>query len=231
MSSTEIIQKTLTLRSGDESIQAYLAHPPLPKGGMLLIHEWWGLNDWVKQQADRFAQNGLMALAVDLYRGQVAQDPAVAHELSRGLPEDRALRDLQAGVLTLSRHPLLRGRRFGVIGWCMGGGYALSLALREARLSACVIYYGRLLTDEALLKKLSCPVLGIFGDRDRGIPVESVRAFERTLQRLGKQVEIHIFENAGHAFANPNNRQGYNPQAERRAWELTLDFLKRTLKF
>ncbi len=198
---------------------------------MLLIHEWWGLNDWVKQQADRFAQNGILALAVDLYRGQVTQDPAVAHELSRGLPEDRALRDLQAGVLALERHPLLKGRRFGVIGWCMGGGYALSLALRETRLSACVIYYGRLLTDEALLRKLRCPVLGIFGDRDRGIPVESVRAFERTLRKLGKQVEIHIFENAGHAFANPNNRQGYNPQAERRAWELTLDFLKRTLRF
>ncbi len=225
-----IKQQEVMLQVSGERARAYAAIPAQPRGGMLLVHEWWGLNDWIKEQANRLAQNGYLALAVDLYRGKVATDPETAHELSRALPEDRAMRDLKAGVDWLLRRSELRGKKVGVIGWCMGGGLALSLALQEPRLSACVIYYGRLLTDEATLRNLHCPVLGIFGDQDRGIPVESVRQFEATLKRLGKRVEIHIFQGAGHAFANPNNRRGYNPQAAAHAWRLTLRFLNTTLK-
>ncbi len=225
-----IKQQEVALLVGGERVRAYAAIPAQPRGGMLLVHEWWGLNDWIKEQANRLAQNGYLALAVDLYRGKVATDPETAHELSRALPEDRAMRDLKAGIDWLLRRSELRGKKVGVIGWCMGGGLALSLALQEPRLSACIIYYGRLLTDEATLRHLRCPVLGIFGDQDRGIPIESVRQFETTLKRLGKRVEVHIFQGAGHAFANPNNRRGYNPQAAAQAWRLTLRFLNTTLK-
>lgn len=223
----EMKEQEVVLQVGAERVRAHAALPDRPRGGMLLIHEWWGLNDWIKEQARRFAQENYLTLAVDLYRGKVATDPEVAHELSRALPEDRAMRDLRAGVDWLTKRPELRGKKVGVIGWCMGGGLALSLALQEPRLSACVIYYGRLLTDEANLRALRCPVLGIFGDQDRGIPVESVRQFEATLKKLGAPVEIHLFQGAGHAFANPNNRRGYNARAADEAWRFTLRFLQK----
>jgi carboxymethylenebutenolidase len=225
-----IKKQEIALRVQGETVRAYLAQPASPRAGMLLIHEWWGLNDWIREQADRFAQNGYLALAVDLYRGKVATDVETAHELSRALPEDRALRDLKAGVDWLQREPALRGKKLGVIGWCMGGGFALSLAVQEPRLSACVIYYGRLLTDESTLRRLRCALLGIFGDQDRGIPVESVRQFETTLKRLGKTVEVHIFQGAGHAFANQNNPRSYNAKAADEAWRITLRFLESHLR-
>jgi len=227
----EIETRNVKFTSGADTVAAYLA-TPRGKGtfpGMVVIHEWWGLNDWVKGQADALAQQGYVSLAVDLYRGKVATEPMEAHELSRALPEDRAQRDLKAGFEYLRRLPQTRGKRLGVIGWCMGGGWSLTLAVNEPRLAACVIYYGRLLTEEAALRRITCPVLGVFGDNDRGIPVELVRAFESAMKRLGKRVEVHIFSGAGHAFANPNNRQGYNQQAAEKAWQITLRFLRQTL--
>lgn len=223
--------RTVRFSSGGESVSAHFASPVgrAATPGIVVIHEWWGLNDWVKQQTEALAAEGYAALAVDLYRGKVTADPMEAHELSRALPEDRALRDLKSGFEYLRRLPQTRGKKIGVIGWCMGGSWSLSLAIQESRLSACVIYYGRLLTDEAMLKRISCPVLGIFGDNDRGIPVELVRAFESQMKKLGKSVEVHIFPGAGHAFANPNNQRGYNRQAAERAWQITVRFLKRTL--
>ncbi|MCS6831606.1 MAG: dienelactone hydrolase family protein [Armatimonadota bacterium] len=227
----DIVTRNVVFSSGKDTVQSYLALPE-QKGsfpGLVVIHEWWGLNDWVKGQSDALAKQGYVALAVDLYRGRATADPMEAHELSRALPEDRALRDLKAGFDYLRRLPQTRGKKLGVVGWCMGGSWALTLALHEPRLSACVIYYGRLLTDQSALKRITCPILGIFGDSDRGIPVEMVRAFESELKRLHKRVEIHIFAGAGHAFANPNNQRGYNRQAAERAWQITLNFLQRTL--
>lgn len=227
----EIETRNVQFTSGADTVAAYLA-TPRGKGtfpGMVVIHEWWGLNDWVKGQADALAQQGYVSLAVNLYRGKVATEPMEAHELSRALPEDRAQRDLKAGFEYLRLLPQTRGKRLGVIGWCMGGGWSLTLAVNEPRLAACVIYYGRLLTEEAALRRITCPVLGVFGDNDRGIPVELVRAFESAMKRLGKRVEVHIFSGAGHAFANPNNRQGYNQQAAEKAWQITLRFLRQTL--
>ncbi len=227
----EIETRSVSYKSGGENVQAYLAVPRARGAfpGIVVIHEWWGLNDWVKEQADALAKQGYVALAVDLYRGKVATEVMEAHELSRALPEDRALRDLKAGFEYLRTLPQTQGKRVGVIGWCMGGGWSLTLAVNEPRLSACVIYYGRLLTEEAVLRRITCPVLGIFGDRDRGIPVEMVRAFESEMKRLNKKVEVHIFSGTGHAFANPNNRQGYNATSAQKAWQITLAFLKRTL--
>jgi carboxymethylenebutenolidase len=217
--------------SGPETVEGFLAAPvgqgPFP--AVVVIHEWWGLNDQVKEEARRLAAEGYMALAVDLYRGRVAQDRDEAHELSRGLPEDRARRDLLAAFAYLAARPDVRPERIGSIGWCMGGGYSLQLALAEPRLAASVLYYGRLATDEAALAGLRAPVLGLFGEEDRGIPPESVRAFEGALHKLGKRVEVHIYPGAGHAFAN-STRPSYREAAARDAWEKTRAFLARHLK-
>lgn len=228
----KVTTTSISYKSGEETVTGYLAVPegkgPFP--ALVVIHEWWGLNDWIKENARRFAGQGYVALAVDLYRGKVATDVDLAHELSRGLPEDRALRDLKAAVAYVRSRPDVEKNHIGSVGWCMGGGYSLTLALHQADLRACVICYGRLVTDKDALAKVGASVLGIFGGHDRGIPVESVRQFEKALKAAGKDVTLHLYEHAGHAFMNPNNKGGYRQADAEDAWKQIDEFFARTLK-
>src|SRR5262249_15937003 len=148
ISLTSRAAETVSYKSGPETVSGYLAAPEGPgkKPGLVVIQEWWGLNDFVKGKADAFTKQGYVALAVDLYRGKVTSDPSVAHQLMRGMPEDRAIRDLQAAVAYLKSRPDVDGKHIASIGWCMGGGYSLALALAEPTLSGTVIYYGPLVT-------------------------------------------------------------------------------------
>src|ERR1700680_1617922 len=224
--------KPVSYKSGDETVQGVL-YTPAGKGpfpAIIVIHEWWGLNDWVKEQASKLADQGYVALAVDLYRGKVATTPDMAHELMRGVPDDRAKRDLHAAFEFLQSHPNVNKNRIGAIGWCMGGGYALDVALQEPTLAADVINYGHLATDPEALNKINEAILGIFGGKDQGIPPESVKMFEATLKQLGKRVETKIYPDAGHAFENPNNRAGYRPDDAADAWKRTITCLADTLK-
>ena len=224
--------KTVSYKSGDETVQGVLYTPsgnrPFP--GLVVIHEWWGLNDWVNDQASKLADQGYVVLAVDLYRGRVATTPDVAHALSRGLPVDRAQRDLHAAVEFLKSQPNVKKDRIGAIGWCMGGGYSLDVALQEPDLAADVINYGHLATDPDALKKINAPILGLFGGQDRGIPPDSVRKFEQTMKNLGKKIDVKIYDDAGHAFENPNNKEGYRAADAADAWQRTVDFFASTLK-
>ena len=224
--------KSVSYKSGEETVQALL-YTPAGKGpfpGFVVIHEWWGLNDWVKEQASKLADQGYVTLAIDLYRGKVATTPDLAHELVRGVAEDRAARDLHAAVEFLKSQKNVNKDRIGSIGWCMGGGYSFNLALQEATLTADVVNYGHLATDPEQLKKINASILGIFGGQDRGIPVDDVKKFEQTMKQLGKKVEIVIYPDAGHAFENPNNKQGYRANDAADAWKRTVDFLANTLK-
>jgi carboxymethylenebutenolidase len=224
--------KTVSYKSGSETVQGMIYSPegkgPFP--GIVVIHEWWGLNDWVKEQASKLAGEGYVALAVDLYRGKVASSSDEAHELMRGVPEDRAARDLHAAVEFLKSQPNVKKDRIASIGWCMGGGYSLDVALAEPTLAATVINYGHLATDENSLKKINAPILGLFGGQDRGIPPDDVHQFEKSLKALGKKVDIHIYPDAGHAFENPNNKTGYRAEDAADAWKRTTEFLATTLK-
>jgi carboxymethylenebutenolidase len=224
--------KSVSYKSGDETVQGIL-YAPTGKGpfpALIVIHEYWGLNDWVKEQASKFADQGYVALAVDLYRGKVATTPDMGHELMRGLPEDRAKRDLHAAFEFLQAQPNVKKDRIGSIGWCMGGGLSLDVALQEPTLAADSIHYGHLATDPEALKKINAPILGIFGAKDRGISPEDVHKFEQALKQLGKKVEIKIYPDAGHAFENPNTKDGYRSDDAADAWKLTLEFFARTLK-
>lgn len=224
--------KTVSYKSGDETVQGVL-YTPTGKGpfpALVVIHEWWGLNDWVKEQASKLADQGYVSLAVDLYRGKVATTPDMAHELMRGVPEDRAKRDLHAAVEFLKSQPNVKKDRIGAIGWCMGGGYALDVALQEPDLAAVVINYGHLATDPDALKKINAAILGLFGGQDRGIPPEDVKKFGATLDQMGKKIDIKIYDDAGHAFENPNNNDGYRAADAADAWKRTVDFLAMTLK-
>lgn len=224
-------RSTISYTSGTEQVNGYLARPagagPFP--GLVVIHEWWGLNEQIKGLAEKLAGEGYVALAVDLYRGRVTADPTEAHELMRGLPEDQAIRDLEGAVAYLRGRSDVRKGRIGSIGWCMGGGYSLALAIHQPDLAACVIYYGRLATDPNILGQINAPVLGLFGEEDRGIPPSAVRAFERAMQERGRQVEIHMYADAGHAFANPEN-PSYRKGAADDAWNRTMAFLAKFLK-
>lgn len=222
----------VSYKSGDETVNAILYDPqgkgPFP--AIVVIHEWWGRNDWVKEQASKLADQGYAALAIDLYRGKVATTPEEAHEIMRGVPQDRATRDLLSATSYLRAQNNVDPKRVGSIGWCMGGGYSLDLALNDPKLSAAVINYGHLATDEASLKKINAAILGIFGGQDRGIPVADVNKFESQLKALGKTVEVDVFPDAGHGFENPNNKQSYRADDAGQAWKLTVDFLAKYLK-
>ena len=224
--------ETIALRSGDETVSAYLAVPDSggPHPALVVIHEWWGLNDWVKEQAQKFAEQGYVTLAVDLYRGKVAYDPNLAHELSRGLPQDQAIRDLKAAFNYLASRPDVRKDKIGSVGWCMGGGFSLLLAVNESKLAACVVNYGSLPTDKDEIQRIQAPVLGNFGAEDRGIPPSAVAAFEDAMKAAHKSIDVKIYDGAGHAFENPNNKLGYREAAANDAWARTLDFLNRMLK-
>jgi carboxymethylenebutenolidase len=224
--------KPVSYKSGDETVQGVL-YTPAGKGpfpGIVVIHEWWGLNEWVKEQASKLADQGYAALAIDLYRGKVATTSDEAHEIMRGVPEDRAKRDLHAAVEFLKAQPNVKKDRIASIGWCMGGGYSLDVALQEPTLRAAVIHYGHLAADASSLKQIHASILGIFGGKDRGIPVDDVKKFEQALKQQGNRVEIHIYPDAGHAFENPNNKDGYRPEDAADAWQRTVAFLAETLK-
>lgn len=224
--------KIVSYKSGDETVSGVLYTPPGkgPFPALIVIHEWWGLNDRVKDQAAKLSDQGYVALAVDLYRGKVATTPEMAHEIMRGVPEDRAKRDLHAAFEFLASLPNVKKDRIGAIGWCMGGGYALDVALQEPTLAAAVINYGHLATDPEALKKISAPILGLFGAQDKGIPPADVRKFGEILDHMGKKIDVKIYDDAGHAFENPNNKDGYRAADAADAWQRTIDFLARNLK-
>lgn len=224
--------KTVSYKSGDETVHGVLFSPkgkgPFP--ALVVIHEYWGLVPWVKEQAAKLSDQGYVTLAVDLYRGKATDSPEVAHELMRGLPEDRANRDLLAAVQYLKSLKNVNPAKIGSIGWCMGGGYSLDLAIAEPTLAADVINYGHLATDPSRLQQIHAPILGLFGAQDKGIPPADVQKFEQDLKQMGKKIDATIYPDAGHAFENPNNKAGYRSADAADAWNRTVEFLAANLK-
>ena len=217
-----------------ESVSGYFAYPvdttePLP--GIIAIHEWWGLNENIEAMTRRLAGEGYQVLAVDLYNGEVATTP----DKARQLVEEVSKNPLVAEANISKAYQYLTDERqapsIGSIGWCFGGSWSLETALIfPQELDAAVIYYGgqvgEATTEE--LATLEMPILGIFGAEDESIPVETVQELESTLKQLGKTTEFYIYENAGHAFANPSG-QNYVPEAAEKAWQETTEFLEEYL--
>ena len=217
-------------RQNDTAIMGYLAMPegesaePLP--GIIVIHEWWGVNDNIRAMTERLAGEGYVALAVDLYRGQTAQDPEGAGALMTRLMESPAqgrdnVRQAHDYLVSYLNVPAVAS-----LGWCLGGRWALETAreLPEA-LDAAVIYYGNMPTDESALAQLDMPILGIFAEDDQAVPLEGVLAFRDRLAALGKNAHIEIYPGVDHAFANPSGGN-YEPVAAEDAWQRTLAFLQ-----
>lgn len=214
--------ETLTLPGG---ARAYLSLPsgPGPHPGILVIHEWWGLNGHIEAWADRLASAGWAALAVDLYSGTVASDRDAAMAAMKAVEPAKALSVIGEGLALLVRDARVQAPVRAVIGWCFGGGYALQTALAVPELDGAIIYYGRLESDPARLKAIRARVLGIFGERDQGIPPAEVEKFAAALKEAGVEAEIHRYD-ADHAFANPSNPK-YDEVHAAEAWAEVLEFL------
>ena len=215
---------------GGQEISGYLAKPEgaMNAPGIIVIHEWWGLNDNIRMMADKLAGEGYTALAVDLYGGKVAESPDSAGTYARSVNNEEALDNLTQAYTYLNEKQA--AENIGVIGWCFGGAWSLNTALAHPqKIDATVIYYGRLVTDTEKLKTLEMPVLGIFGEEDGGIPPQRVKEFESALNEVGVDNSIHIYEGAGHAFANPSGTR-YVEEAAEDAWQKTVRFLEQNLK-
>jgi carboxymethylenebutenolidase len=209
---------------------AYLSLPSgrkPPLAGLVVIHEWWGLNDHIKHYADRFAKLGYAALAVDLFQEQVATTPDAALKLVKSVDDARAKRTLLAARKFLTSDPRVKAERTGAVGWCFGGKYSLEFALAEPALDAAVIYYGHVPTDAGALAKLKTPVLAIFGTRDASIPRETVDAFRAGLEKAEVPHQVITFD-AEHAFANPSGER-YDEKSAAAAWSETRTFLAQYL--
>lgn len=219
--------------SAKSNLVGFLAMPqdaaePLP--GIIVIHEWWGLNDNIKAMTRRLAGEGYVALAVDLYGGVTAETPDAAQALMSALVAnpDAARNNLRQAYAYLEKYAF--APRIASIGWCLGGGFSLQTALEyPGELDAMVMYYGQVQSDRNRLATLNVPVLGFFGAEDASIPVREVQEFRATLADLGKTAEVLIVPRVGHAFANPSGGN-YNEQAANEAWATTRAFLARHLQ-
>jgi carboxymethylenebutenolidase len=229
-----LLEQEVAYGEGQKSnLVGFLAMPqdaaePLP--GIIVIHEWWGLNDQVKAMARRLAGEGYVALAVDLFGGATATTPDKAQALMTALLADpeSGRKNLRQAYDYLDKYAL--APRIGSIGWDLGGSWSLQTGLLYPdQLDALVMYYPQVINDRDQLGKLKVPILGFFGSEDKSIPVRDVQNLRTTLHELGKNAELLIMIGADHGFANPSG-SNYNEQSAAEAWAKTLEFLKHNLK-
>ena len=213
-----------------DGTKAYLSLPTSKKPaqmGIVVIHEWWGLNDNIRHWSDRLAKDGYAAIAVDLYGGVVAKTPDEAMAAMKAVDEKKALATLLAAHDFLEKDPRIMANKTASIGWCFGGAWSLRLAMNEPDLDGAVIYYGHLVNDPEQLKPIKAELLGLFGNQDKAITPDDVNAFEAALGKANVKNAIFRFD-ANHAFANPSNPR-YDQKSATEAWAKVQSFLGKTL--
>lgn len=216
--------------SNGDQVKGYLALPAAGRGpGVVVIQEWWGLVPHVRDVCDRFAREGFVALAPDLYRGQSTGDPDEAGRLMMGLEIPRAARDLDGAVQALLGQEAVDAAKVGAVGFCMGGQLALYAATRNPRIGAVADYYGVHPNVTLDLSNLSAPVLGIFAERDGFVTPETARKLEADLKGAGVRTSFHVFPGVDHAFFNDTRPDVYDAEAATRAWSETVAFFRAEL--
>jgi len=225
-------EESITFKSGTENVSAFLAKPdgPGPFPAVIVLHEWWGLDAWIKDQARALSKEGYAALAVDLYRGKVTSSQEEAHQLMMGTPMDRQTRDMKAAFSYLAGRKDVVKTKIASLGFCMGGRNSFTLAVEEPTLAAAIVYYGAPPTDPGSIAKIKAPMLGNFGGDDEGPSPAQAKEFEAAAKKAGKTFDLKVYAGAPHAFANPNNPwKGYRKDAANDAWMRTTSFLRRYL--
>ena len=218
--------RMVEFQAGGKTAAGYLADAggEGPRPGLIVIHEWWGLNDHIKDIANRFAAQGYVALAPDLYDGTVTKDAAKAGELMQGLDQGKALETLGGAVNFLRGHANVSPEKIGVTGFCMGGTFALLLACHNTNVKASAPFYGDVPPDD-VIKKLSAPVLFIGAENDPWITMDKMERLRAGLQEFGKEGEVKIYNGVGHAFFNNTRPEAYDPAAAKDAWNKVGEFL------
>jgi carboxymethylenebutenolidase len=194
-----------------------------------VIQEWWGLVDHIKDVCDRFAAEGFVALAPDLYHGKTTKSPDEAGRLMMAMRIDEAERDLSAAVEYLSTLDSTTSEKVGVVGFCMGGALSLYTATKNSNVGACVVFYGGHPKVKPDLPNLHAPVLGLYAEKDRSVTPALVRELERQIRELGKQIDVKIYPGADHGFFNDTRPEVYNAEAAADAWGRTVEFLRKHL--
>ncbi len=224
----EIESERITFANEKSDVTGYLARP---KGdgkypGVIVIQEWWGLVHHIENVAERFAAEGFVAIAPDLYHGRAASEPDQAMQLARSMTFESALHDMVATAKHFQRLPYSNGK-VGCVGFCMGGGLTYRLAAHSDVLSAAVVFYGSSPEQNDEAARVSCPVLGLYGEADQRITA-AVPALVQAFQSHGKSIETHVYPEAPHAFFNDES-PAYRQDAARDAWQRTLAFFRRHL--
>ena len=213
--------------SNGRTAQGYLATPAEGTGpGVIVLQEGWGLVGHIKRIADRFAAEGFVALAPDLYAGKKTASPDEAAKLMMAMNIAETEKDLRGAVQHLMDHPRASGDRVGSVGFCMGGALSLYAATKNQQVGACVIFYGGHPTVKPDLANLSAPVLGLYAEQDTFATPEAARELGAKLAALRKQAEIHIYEGVDHAFFNDDRPEVYNRAAAEDAWRRTVTFFR-----
>ncbi|TAK14918.1 MAG: dienelactone hydrolase family protein [Anaerolineae bacterium] len=213
-----------------ERVPGFLAHPVAAGKypGVIVIQEWWGLVAHIKDVAERLAGEGFVTLAPDLYHGQAAGEPDEARKLAMALDRERAVKECSAAGAHLAFFENVLPKKVGVVGWCMGGGLSLSTAAHNGVIGAAVCFYGRPLErDDAL--RLRVPVLGLYGEEDKGIPLGLIQDFERHLIETKVTHQIVVYPSAPHAFFNDTRPEAYRAEAAEDAWRRTIDWFRQHL--
>lgn len=218
--------------TNDGKVPAYIARPdgegPFP--GVVVIQEWWGLNDHIKDVTNRMAEAGYVAVSPDLYRGVVAAEPDEARKLAMDLERDDALTHITACVNYLAAQDYVMPKSIGVMGFCMGGSLSAWMSTQGGNVGACVVFYGHFrTTEDEVISQVQAPLLGLYGETDQGIPVEIVHELDEKLTELGKVHEIHIYDGAPHAFFNDSRPHIYHESAAKDAWDRTLAWFEKYL--
>ncbi len=217
---------TVSYAVDGETVQAYLANHAGSGGapGLVVIHEFWGLNEQIMRVADRLSRLGYVAIAPDLFRGRLPGDPGLAQEMMAGLDENRAVSIVKGAVGYLRKLDNATHRPVATVGFGMGGRISLATALRGADVQATVIFYGAVETTNEGVAPIKAPLLGLFAGRDAGIPVKDAKKFEAALKETGKDATIIIYEGVGHAFFN-ERRPDYDPETAKDSWIRMQDWL------
>ena len=223
--------KMVGFEAGSGKAQGYLVEPSVSESrpGMIVIHEWWGLNDHIKSIAERFADEGYAVLAPDLYDGKVAKDPEEAGGLMQGLDQNRALETLNGAVEFLKLQEGVKSDAIGVTGFCMGGTFALLLACYNKGVKASAPFYGDVPPDD-VLKSLSAPVLFIGAENDPWITQQKMDRLKEALAKFNKEGEVKVYKGTGHAFFNDTRPDAYNEEAAHDAWASVNQFLAEKLR-
>jgi len=218
----------VTFPNDSTNVSGYLAKPQADGRfpAVIVIQEWWGLVPHIKDVAERFAAEGFLALAPDLYHGQTAAEPDGAMQLARSLAWDSALHDLKASAKYVKGLPNSTGRA-GVVGFCMGGGLSYRFAAHSEAPDAAVIFYGSSPSQLEEAKSVACPVLGLYGETDTRI-TSNAPALADAMKAAGKSFDHHVYPAAAHGFFNDES-QAYNAPAAQDAWRRTLEFFRENL--